>query len=165
MGGMIMTIYAHLSLTAVLEAALKSLNNSYERFPSEHWAWNKTCFRSIESYLYDFRHKEQAIQDIKHSCALATDLEAISLLFIYILLTRQPHEYAVIYEWKDPYTCRQRGRIPNYFGSLYTPLNTLYGDAKNGNTPEKDRITEFDEKCAEYAQILGMTPKQGRYSV
>lgn len=87
-----MSIYAHLSLTAVLEAALKSLNNPYETFPSERWAWNKTSFCATESYLSGYHHNEQAIQDIKYCCNLATDLEAISLLLVYILLTRQAHQ-------------------------------------------------------------------------
>lgn len=164
MGGVIMTIYAHLTLTVLLEAAIKSFNNHYKDIPSEHWGWEETSFCAAESYLYDFRQKVY-VQDIKHSCKLVSDLDAINLLFIYIILTRQPHKYAVVYEWKESYTCRQLTVIPNYFGTHFTPLHSLYGIAKNGNTPEKDRITDFDKKCAEYAQILGMTPKQGGNSV
>ncbi len=159
-----MTIYAHLSLTAVLEAAIKSFSNHYKDIPSEYWGWEQTSFCAAESYLFDNREKAY-VQDIKHACKLVSDLDAINLLFIYILLTRQSHEHAVIYEWKDPYTCRQFSGIPNYFGSSETPLRKRLGKANNSSTPWEARIAEFDQKCAAFARILGMTPKNGGYSV
>lgn len=161
-----MTIYAHLSLTAVLEAAIKSLDCPYSQLPSEHWnPDNKKCFRNIETYLNDYRQTIQVIQDIMHFCNLATESKAISLLFMYLLLTRKVHEFAVLYEWEEPYTCRQLSGIPNYFGSSETPLRKRLGEANNSSTHWEVRIAEFDQKCAEFARILGMTPKKGGKSV
>ncbi len=164
MGGVIMTIYAHLSLTAVLEAAIKSFNNHYKDIPSEYWGWEQTSFCAAESYLFDYRQKAY-VQDIKHACKLVSDLDAINLLFIYIILTRQTHKFAVVYEWEESYTCRQLNGIPNYFGSRDTPLLKRFGKANNSSTAWEVRVAEFDNKCAEYAQKLGMTPKKGRKSV
>ena len=160
-----MTILAPLSITEVLEAAIASLRIDSISVPAEYWEGKPYQFRAFEGYLEDRFPVSETVNFIKLAFKLESELDGGNLLFIYILLTRQAHEHAVIYEWKDPYTCRQLGRIPTYFGSLYTPLNMLYGDAKNGHTPAKDRITEFDKKCAEYALILGMTPKQGGHSV
>ncbi len=161
-----MTIYAHLSLTAVLEAAIKSLDCPYSQLPSEHWnPDNKKCFRNIETYLNDYRQTIQVIQDIMHFCNLATESKAISLLFMYLLLTRKVHEFAVLYEWEEPYTCRQQIDIPNYFENEETLLLTRLGEASNSHIAWELRTEEFDRETAKYAQILGMTPKKGRNSV
>ncbi len=160
-----MTILAPLSIAEVLEAAIASLRIDSICLPAECWEGKPYQFRAFEAYLKDRFSVSETVKFIKLAFKLESELDSANLLFIYILLTRQAHRHAVIYEWKDSYTCRQLTVIPNYFGSYYTPLNSLYGSAKNGHIPEKDRITEFDKKCAEYALILGMTPKNGGHSV
>ncbi len=84
--------------------------------------------------------------------------DAANLLMAYLVLTRPAYENAQTYEWKSSYTCRHNLKIPSYFVNKSSPLQLAYSNGKCSNTPQDVRFREFDKKCAELAQELGMTP-------